>query len=357
MYAVPWPLRPATVACLDAPNAVDQPRVDDLDVDLERVKMDVGVFRARKGDAAWKENVAAVDRQIAFQRVVERPVSRAYFKLVEILRTCAIPAPTTSLHLCEAPGGFAQAVASEYPATTRIMMTSRRTQGAPLFSSHLLQHERIEELDLAHTDLLRRDVRDEIVARVKEVDLITADGAIDNETRPEFAEDHSAWLLACEIETALRVQKRGGTFVVKIFGFMRSATRQLVALLTASYAEVSIIKPYTSRSVNDERYIICRGFIQCPPLPPLPDAPVGVLVDIASVDEAWLADARDIAHRMSRTQRQAIEQAIHLKSTSSGGKWQRPPRTGRGRPGQNRGRGRASDRASSSRGSRPNHTS
>mgnify|MGYP001170924742 CR=1 FL=1 len=335
MYSVPWPLSPAEVEMLESPIVAQAPHVDNLDVELERLKEQVGVFRAIKGDETWKKNVEAVDKTIHLQRVVERPVSRAYFKLIEILRTCAIRDPQSSLHLCEAPGGFAQAVASEFPKTTRIMVTSRRTEGAPLFSSRILSHERISELDLEHNDLMRRDTRDEIVNLVKQVDLVTADGAIDNETRPELAEDYTAWLLACEIETALRVQKTGGSFVVKVFGFMRAATRQLVALLTTCYEQVCIIKPVSSRSVNDERYVICQRFKGCKGvLFDTGDRPGGVLIKIANVNDAWLQEAHQIACRMSHAQKHAITQALNFKSTSSGGKWSSRPPRGRGRQSQ-----------------------
>lgn len=335
MYSVPWTLNVAKIQMLDSPVVAEEPRIDKIDVELERLKEQVGVFRAVKGDVMWKENVAAVDRHIQFKNVIERPVSRAYFKLIEILRTCAIRAPQSSLHLCEAPGGFAQAIATEFPTTSRIMVTSRRTAGAPLFASQVLTHDRVIELDLEHNDLMRQDVRNEIVDRVKKVDLVTADGAIDNERRPELAEDYTAWLLACEIETALRVQNKGGSFVLKIFGFMRAATRQLVALLTTCYEEVCIIKPVTSRSVNDERYVICQGFTGGDNASfSVGDRPSGVLLEIAAVNGDWLQEAHQIAYRMSQAQRSAITQALLFKSTSSGGKWSTKPPRGRGRHSQ-----------------------
>ena len=61
--------------------------------------------------------------------VVQDPVSRAYFKMIEIIRTNVIKPPTESLHLCEAPGGFAQAVLSEFPSLHTAHATSLLTNG------------------------------------------------------------------------------------------------------------------------------------------------------------------------------------------------------------------------------------
>jgi 23S rRNA U2552 (ribose-2'-O)-methylase RlmE/FtsJ len=56
--------------------------------------------------------------------VVQDPVSRAYFKMIEIIRTNVIKPPTESLHLCEAPGGFAQAVLSLHTAHATSLLTN-----------------------------------------------------------------------------------------------------------------------------------------------------------------------------------------------------------------------------------------
>ena len=345
MLSVPWPLRRAVVSIASTPEYVEAISTDDVDHHLERAKERVGVFRFKHGDERWKERVASVDRPMQFANTIERPVSRAYFKLIEIIRTCALGTPETTLHICEAPGGFAQAVLSEFP-TTRTVYVMSRARGGPLFSTVVLHDARVEELDVdGDSNVLRAQVRDDIVARARDVDLVTADGAIDNEERPELTEDATARLIACEIDAALRVQREGGTFVLKIFGFMRRITRQLIALLTTCYETVYILKPHTSRSVNDERYIVCTNFEKArAPRLVLPDSVGGFLWGIADVDQEWMDDAQTIALTLSATQRIAIEQAL-TSTLSSGrsmhrhGRGQRPQTRGRGHPFRARGRG------------------
>ena len=112
MLCVPWEVSRSEVE-LEECRFVAAPVLSNRHPELDAAKAKVGVFKAKHGDMRWKENVASVDRNVTFSNVTDRPISRAYFKLVEILRTTAVKPPDSSLHLCEAPGGFAQAVITE----------------------------------------------------------------------------------------------------------------------------------------------------------------------------------------------------------------------------------------------------
>ena len=59
---------------------------------------------------------------------------------------------------------------------------------------------------------------------------------------------------------AITMQKKGGTFVLKVFDLFLKPSVQLLYLLSCCYEQVYIIKPYTSRTANSERYVICKGF-------------------------------------------------------------------------------------------------
>lgn len=344
MLCVPWVLDRADVSLCE-PRFASRTTTshEGTDVALERAKEDVGVFRIRHGDARWREHSDSVDKLIGFPHTIVKPVSRAYFKLIEILRTCTIAAPRTSLHICEAPGGFVQAILHEFPSTIMAHAMSLRSDGAPTFSSTIVHSKHVNCLELSQGhDVLRRKVRDDIVEQVRSVDLVTADGAIDNEAQPQLTENATAMLIACEIETALRVQKWGGTFVLKIFSFSRPITKQLVAILTTCYDTVSIVKPHTSRAVNDERYIVCQGFngnsaFLAPPLPPSPDTPY--LERVATVNDKWMTEADQISRQFTSTQRLALRAALTYTSDTAAGP-SRAPAWREGRGAQRRGRGR-----------------
>ena len=67
-------------------------------------------------------------------------------------------------------------------------------------------------------------------------------------------------LIFCEVFYALAVQKQGGSFILKIFDVFHKTTVDILYILSYYYNNVSIMKPYTSRVANSEKYIICQGF-------------------------------------------------------------------------------------------------
>ena len=56
------------------------------------------------------------------------------------------------------------------------------------------------------------------------------------------------------------MQKKGGTFILKLFDIFSAATIDLVYILSSLYDRTYIIKPHTSRAANAERYIVCKKF-------------------------------------------------------------------------------------------------
>jgi len=70
-------------------------------------------------------------------------------------------------------------------------------------------------------------------------------------------------LIICEVFYALMMQKQGGTFILKIFDVFHKPTVDILYLLCYYYTNVSIMKPYTSRVANSEKYLVCQGFRVC----------------------------------------------------------------------------------------------
>ena len=352
MLCTPTPLPRATVCMRETPLFTAHAAVGDVYRPLESAKESVGAFKVKYGDAAWKERAVRVDRNLILAHTCANPVSRAYYKLIEIIRTCAIRVQTRSLHICEAPGGFAQAVGDETDAKEVIVM-SRKCGGAPHFAPSILRANNVSVLsDLPHaSDLTYKQVRDEVVRLARGSELVTADGAIDNDAQPEAAEAMTATLILHEIETAMRAQTQGGTFVLKVFGLALQLTRECIAILTTCYETVSIVKPFTSRAVNDERYIVCQNFRAPAALPYIADN-VGLYIEsIATVDDEWMRNLQDVVHGMRVAQCEAIHAALTctLRDTSAPTRPHRPARRGqrggRGSP-YPRGRGRMPSRAS-----------
>ena len=93
----------------------------------------------------------------------------------------------------------------------------------------------------------------------EESDLVTADGGFD--WKKENLQEQEAYrLIFGQMLAALKAQKSGGNFVLKIFETYTKNTIKILELLRLFYSEVYICKPFTSRISNSEKYIICKKF-------------------------------------------------------------------------------------------------
>jgi 23S rRNA U2552 (ribose-2'-O)-methylase RlmE/FtsJ len=92
------------------------------------------------------------------------------------------------------------------------------------------------------------------------MDIVTADGGFDFSVDFNRQESMATQLVLCEVFYALAIQKPGGTFILKIFDVFHKATVDILYILSYYYNNVSIVKPYTSRIANSEKYVICQGF-------------------------------------------------------------------------------------------------
>jgi 23S rRNA U2552 (ribose-2'-O)-methylase RlmE/FtsJ len=93
----------------------------------------------------------------------------------------------------------------------------------------------------------------------EEADLVTADGGFD--WKNENLQEQEAYrLIFGQIITALKTQKSGGHFVLKIFETYTENTIKVLELLRLFYTEVYICKPFTSRISNSEKYVVCKKF-------------------------------------------------------------------------------------------------
>ena len=56
------------------------------------------------------------------------------------------------------------------------------------------------------------------------------------------------------------MQRHKGMMVVKVFDMFSRLSVDIAFLLNSLYQKVCVHKPYTSRSANSERYLVCTGF-------------------------------------------------------------------------------------------------
>jgi 23S rRNA U2552 (ribose-2'-O)-methylase RlmE/FtsJ len=234
-------------------------------------------------------------------------LSRAFLKMWEmIVYFDLIPATNNfvSAHLAEGPGSFIQATilyrdllekekkikssktdkyfgvtlysdnehllmqkefinyySNEKPKRLHILETISRADIKEMYGGAKQNNKNLTDGDITklHTVNLFGGAKNEKNGFAEPADLVTADGGFD--WKYENLQEQEAYkLIFGEILTALKCQKNGGNFVLKIFEMYTKNTIKYVELLRAFYDEVIISKPFTSRISNSEKYIVCKGY-------------------------------------------------------------------------------------------------
>jgi 23S rRNA U2552 (ribose-2'-O)-methylase RlmE/FtsJ len=201
-----------------------------------------------------------------------KPISRAFFKMIEILYNFnfGFQKNIKSFHLAEGPGGFIEALSyfrknknDVYYGIT--LMDNANSNSVPKWSKadYFLSKNPniIIENGADNTGNLYNKENLLYMTKYKNsIDFITADGGFDFSIDFNKQEENSLKLIFCEVCFALMLQKKGGSFVLKVFDLYTSASIQIIYLLNYLYEDVIITKPLSSRPANSEKYIICMKF-------------------------------------------------------------------------------------------------
>ena len=93
----------------------------------------------------------------------------------------------------------------------------------------------------------------------KYADLVTADGGFvwDDEN---YQEMEAYKLVLGQMVGAIRVQNKGGDFVLKIFETFTIVSLKMIYLISSFYDECYVYKPFYSRTSNSEKYVIFKKF-------------------------------------------------------------------------------------------------
>lgn len=204
------------------------------------------------------------------------PVSRSFFKFWETAHEFADvlrlrrEAPVRAVFVAEGPGGFVEAFC-EY---------RQSIPGDALFGMTLLSpNKSVPEWKLGASELHGKPFRalagsdgsgslysvpniNALVAAVGagSADLVTADGGFDFSGNFNQQESISLRLIAAEALVALRVQKPGGCFLLKVYDLRLPQTLAVLAILARSYGGIHVTKPLSSRPANSEKYLVCSCF-------------------------------------------------------------------------------------------------
>ena len=213
-----------------------------------------------------------------------RPVSRAFYKLTEILNEIKMMEIfPSSIRICcqaEGPGSFIQALINyrkhhmkqNYNDTIygyTLLDLDEETNRLSWNRLHkvldndknIILNDTLDKkangnlLDSSYIDYLYNEYNDDN----KKFNFYTADGTINNGSY-QLMELDNLNLIFSEILASFIVCKKESISIIKIHDSFYDSTIFLIKLLMYYYDNVSVYKPFTSPEDNSEKYLICKGF-------------------------------------------------------------------------------------------------
>jgi 23S rRNA U2552 (ribose-2'-O)-methylase RlmE/FtsJ len=201
-----------------------------------------------------------------------KPISRAYFKLWELLikyedyLLFKQKKIINYVGLAEAPGGFIQSFINyRNNKMDKITAISLKTDNKNNinFAKNFDINITYGDIDKNHDgNLLNPEIIDYFCnGFVNKVDFITADGGFSLNNKQEmYKGQYHNHLFLCEIYITLRILKNGGNFILKTYDLSNKVTIDLIEILNKVFNIVRIEKPNTSREMNNENYIVCINY-------------------------------------------------------------------------------------------------
>tara|TARA_B100001094_G_C18164076_1_gene790985 strand:- start:270 stop:1424 length:1155 start_codon:yes stop_codon:yes gene_type:complete len=197
-----------------------------------------------------------------------KPISRAYYKLCEIMLD-KVRLKNTKMKFCflaECPGGFIDYIINsrkhlfckdEYYTISLIS----HNKNVPNF---YLLNQKYNNINIINGVDKKGDLCN--VENIKylntnlKVDFVTADGGFDFTENYEEQENNISFLIFCEIISAFSILNEKGTFILKVFDLYSLNSFNYIYLLSLYFNNIEISKPHISKPANSEKYILCNGF-------------------------------------------------------------------------------------------------
>ena len=204
-----------------------------------------------------------------------KPLSRSYYKMIEISNLFKLVYELkhvkniNTFHLAEGPGGFIEAIVDlrknendNYYGMTLI----NDDPNVPGWkkSKHFLEKNKNVKIEYGITetgDLL--DINNLKYCKEKygnSMEIITGDGGFDFSCDFNKQEAMASKLLFAQVSFCLCLQKINGYFILKVFDLFSKTSIDILYLLSSLYKEVYILKPFSSRLANSEKYIVCKYY-------------------------------------------------------------------------------------------------
>lgn len=259
------------------------------------------------------------------------PLSRSYFKMIELWDGLGFNANTVmrTAHGAEGPGGFLEAIqhrlGQPIPMIAMTLKSNERTvPGWRKSQAFLTRYPQITVTYGADgTGNLYSLANQAAFTALSPAiaDLYTADGGFDFSADYNGQENTVQRLLVAEALAGLTTLRSGGTMIIKIFDTKNRATLEILWVLSVCFERTALMKPYTSRPANSERYWIGQGLRVIPSwilelfrTMTATDAPVGWNQIFATEpwNTEWLTDIQAFQETLEHQQLNKIQMTLNL---------------------------------------------
>jgi hypothetical protein len=280
----------------------------------------------------------SLQRRMPWSITSIQPLSRSYFKMIEMWDALGLTAKATS-HSAEGPGGFLEAIQDRItqggsPAIPMVAMTLKSTErtvpGWRKSQSFLQSYPEVNITygadgtgnlySLANQDAFA-------AAATAKADVYTADGGFDFSADFNGQENTVQRLLIAEALAGLLTLNQGGTMILKLFDMKSRSTLEFIWALSMCFEKTGLIKPHTSRPANSERYWIGSGFrgapewiIQLFRTLTATDAPNGwshLFAELPEFPVAWITEIQAFQEQVELHQFRTIQLTLNLIRTPS----------------------------------------
>ena len=218
----------------------------------------------------------SLQRRMPWSISAIHPLSRSYFKMLEMWQLLGLSANATS-HSAEGPGGFLEAIQDRVtvPIPMIAMTLKSNERSVPGWRKSQGFLKRYPEVvitygadgtgnlySLANQEAFAAQATEHIRSSGSnnKADIYTADGGFDFSADFNGQENTVQRLLIAEALAGLTTLAPGGTMILKLFDMKNRATLEFIWTLSSCFAKTGMIKPHTSRPANSERYWIGSGF-------------------------------------------------------------------------------------------------
>ena len=237
---------------------------------IDNICSDWDLYKKYTNPYEYIHSIISNNQKISISKL--KPLSRSFYKMIEIAQIFSIFDNVKNIktfHLAEGPGGFIEALIyirknslDKYYGMTLISDNSNipSWKKSKLFlqkNSNIIIEYGIDKTG----DLMKKENLLYCMEKYSNsIDIITGDGGFDFSIDFNKQEAYSINLIFAQICFAIAMQKKGGTFILKMFDLFTYASLDLIYILSLCYEKVYILKPNTSRFANSEKYIICKNF-------------------------------------------------------------------------------------------------